>query len=250
MKITAVIIDDQTDSIEDLLYLIKKCDLPLEVVGTATSGTEGLVAILKHKPQLVFLDVVMPGMSGFEMLELLPGLDFHLVITTSMDQYAIQAIRSSALDFLLKPIKQQELKDAVQRVVEKSTQPSRKQLTLLQDSLNERNHPIKKIALTIADGVELVALENILYFESDGNYTTVYTTDGKSMLVTKQLGKFEEIVDPSVFVRIHNSFLVNLNRVKKFIRSDGGYVILENGKSISVSRNRKDAFMEILGKIG
>jgi len=249
MKITTVIIDDQQDSVEDLLYLIEKYQLPLIVVGTANSGNEGLAAILKFKPQLVFLDIVMPGMSGFEMLELLPGLDFHLIVTTSIDKYAIQAIRSSAIDFLLKPVKHSELKDAIERVEKTSAIPSRTQLGLLQDILRERNNPIKKIALTINDGVELVILDDILYFESDGNYTMVHMSDGKSILVTKQLGKFEEHVDSSAFFRIHNSFLVNLNRIKKFIRSDGGYVILENGKSITVSRSRKDSFLEILGKL-
>jgi len=249
MILTTVIIDDQQDSVEDLLYLIEKCKLPLNVVGTANSGNEGLAAILKYKPQLVFLDIVMPGMSGFEMLELLPGLDFHLIVTTSMDKYAIQAIRSSAMDFLLKPVKQSELIDAIERVEKTSAAPTRTQLGLLKDILRERNHPIKKIALTINDGVELVSLDDILYFESDGNYTMVHMTDGKSILVTKQLGKFEEVVDSLAFFRIHNSFLVNLNRIKKFIRSDGGYVILENGKSISVSRSRKDGFLEILGKL-
>ncbi len=249
MIITTVIIDDQQDSIDDLLYLIKKCQLPLDVVGTANSGNEGLVAILKYKPQLVFLDIVMPGMSGFEMLELIPGLDFHLIVTTAMDKYAIQAIRSSAIDFLLKPIKQSELKDAIERVEKSSSLPTRTQLGLLQAILRERNQPIKKIALTINDGVELVVLDDILYFESDGNYTLVHMIDGKSMLVTKQLGKFEEVVDSLSFFRVHNSFLVNLNRIKKFVRSDGGYIILENGKSISVSRSRKDSFLEILGKL-
>jgi two-component system, LytTR family, response regulator len=248
MNITAVIIDDQQEAIDDLLYLIKKAELPLNVVGTANSGAEGLVAILKHKPQLVFLDIVMPGMSGFEMLELLPGLDFHLIVTTSIDKYAIQAIRSSALDFLLKPVKPSELNDAIGKVLEKSATPTRKQLDLLQESLRDKSQPIKKIALPFADGVELVLLEEILYFESDGNYSMVHMRDGKSILVTKQLGKFEEAVDASSFFRIHNSFLINLNKVKKFVRSDGGYVILENGKSISVSRSRKDSFLEILGK--
>src|SRR6187455_2932027 len=127
MKITTVIVDDQKDSVDDLLYLIEKCQLPLDVVGTANSGNEGLAAILKFKPQLIFLDIVMPGMSGFEMLELLPGLDFKLIVTTSMDKYAIQAIRSSAIDFLLKPIKQSELKDAIERVEKSSPLPTRTQ---------------------------------------------------------------------------------------------------------------------------
>lgn len=250
MEITTVIIDDQQDSIDDLLYIIKKEKLPLNVVGTANSGSEGLVTILKYKPKLVFLDIIMPGMTGFEMIDLLPGLDFQLIVTTSMDKFAVQAIRASALDFLLKPVKPSELKDAVDRVLSQNITPTtRQQVSLLHDNFHERNQPIKKIALAVSDGIELALLEDILYFESDGNYTTVHFKDGKSIVVTKQIGKFEEIVNNSSFYRIHNSYIVNVNAIKKLVRSDGGYVILENNKTISISRTRKEAFFEFIGGI-
>ena len=247
--ISAIIIDDQQECIDDLIYLIEKNKLPVSVLNASTSGTEGLAAILKHKPELVFLDVVMPGMSGFEMLELLPNPEFQLVITTSIDKYAVQAIRLSALDFLIKPIKLAELTEAINRSIEKKASPNKAQINLLRDNLKDRNIPLRKIALTISDGVELVLIDDILFFESDGNYTTVFMKGEKSIVVSKPLGKFEEMVDDSVFYRIHNSFLVNLNHIKKFIRSDGGYVVLENGKTISVSRNRKEAFLKVLEKI-
>jgi len=247
--ISAIIIDDEQECIDDLLYLIKKNNLPVNVIATANSGQEGLVAILKHKPQLLLLDVVMPEMSGFEMLELLPKIDFHLIITTSVDKYAIQAIRSSALDFLLKPVKDSELSDAIKRSVEKLQITSREQVNLLQENLKERNTPIKKIALTVSDGVELVALEDILYFQSDGNYTTVFMKNDRSILVSKPIARFEEVTDTTMFFRVHNSYLVNLNHIVKFVRSDGGYVVLDNGKTISVARNRKDEFLEVLSKI-
>jgi len=247
--ISVLIIDDEQDSIDDLLYLFKKHELQVNVVATATSGQEGLVAILKYKPQLVFLDVMMPGMSGFEMLELVPNIDFQIIITTSVDKYAIQAIRASALDFLLKPVNSKELKNAIDRCVEKHEAPSKTQITLLSDSLKERSKPLSKIALTIADGVQLVNLHDILYFESDGNYTTVFMHGDKSVLISKPIARFEEMVQSSVFFRIHNSYLVNLLHVSKFIRGEGGYVVLANGKTIPVARSRKDAFLEVLGKI-
>lgn len=247
--ISTIIIDDEQECIDDLLYLIKKNDLPVNVVATSNSGQDGLVAILKYKPQLVLLDVVMPGMSGFEMLELLPKIDFHLIVTTSVDKYAIQAIRSSALDFLLKPVKATELSDAIKRSAEKLEITSKDQINLLQENLKQRNTPIKKIALTVSDGVELVTLDDILYFESDGNYTTVFMNNDKSILVSKPIGRFEEVTDSSIFFRVHNSYLVNLNRISKFVRSDGGYIVLDNGKTISVARNRKDEFLEALSRI-
>lgn len=247
--ITAVIIDDQPQAIEDLLYLMERDELPVKILGTANSGKDGLIAVLKHKPQLVFLDVVMPGMSGFEMLELLPEINFHLIITTSDDQYAIQAIRASALDFLLKPVRPQELKDAVERSVNKQELPNKNQISMLESTMRERTPPSRKIALSISDGMELVNVDDILYFESDGNYTTVHMKNGRSNVVSKPLGKFEEIIDPAVFYRVHHSFLVNLYQVNKFIRSDGGYIVLENGKTISVARNRREGFLEALSKI-
>ena len=247
--LTTIIIDDQQEAIDDLNYLISKHALPVQVVATATSGQEGLAAILKHKPQLLFLDIVMPGMTGFEMLELLPQMDFHLVITTSVDKYAIQAIRSSALDFLLKPVRANELEDAVRRAMTRTDKPAKEQLTLLSDSLRDRSGSIRRIAVTISEGVELVAVDDIFYFESDGNYTTVHLKDGRRMLVSKAIGKFEEMVINGTFFRLHNSYLVNLNHVSKFIRSDGGYVVLSNGKTISVARNRKDAFLDALARI-
>lgn len=247
--INTVIVDDQQESIDDLIYLINKHKLPINVLATATSGAEGLAAILKHKPALIFLDVVMPGMSGFEMLELIPKIDFQLIITTSVDKYAIQAIRSSALDFLLKPIKPKELIEAINRCNEQTEKPSTSQINLLKENLTQKNKSISKIALSISDGIELVSLNDILYFESDGNYTTVHMKGDKQIVVSKPIGKFEEITDPQVFYRLHNSYLVNLGHVSKFVRSDGGYVVLDNGKVISVSRNKKDAFLEVLAKL-
>ena len=247
--ISAVVIDDQQESIDDLKYLIEKHKIPIDVVATATSGNEGLAAILKFKPQILFLDIVMPGMSGFEMLDLLPQMNFHLVITTSVDKYAIQAIRSSALDFLLKPVKAKELQEAVNRAIGKLESPRKEQLDFLNDTLRDRTGLIKRIAISIAEGVELVAVDDIFYFESDGNYTTIHLKGDRKILVSKAIGKFEEAVDPGIFFRLHNSYLVNLNHITKFIRSDGGYVVLSNGMTISVARNRKETFLEALAKI-
>ena len=247
--ITVIIIDDEQDCIDDLQYLFKKLVLPVEVVATATSGDAGLDAIRKYQPQLVFLDVVMPGMSGFEMLELLPKADFHLIITTAADKYAIQAIRASAMDFLLKPVKAKELKDAVERSVENTQHPGKTQIDLLAGNLRQQKSSIKKIALTIADGVQLVNLDDIIYFKSDGNYTTVYMKGGNTMLVSKPIGRFEEITDPAMFFRVHNSYLVNLNCISKYLRSGGGHIVLDNGETITVARSRKDEFLELFGKL-
>lgn len=247
--IRTVIIDDQQECIDDLHYLFKKLSLPLEVVATANTGSEGLAAILKNKPQLVLLDVVMPGMSGFELLELLPEINFHLIITTSEDKFAMQAIRYSALDFLLKPVNEKELKNAIIRVDDKLALPKKTQIDLLQQSLKQRGQTLKKIAIPVSDGIELINLEDILFFESDGNYSTIHLKNEKNILVSKPIGKFEEMIGDNIFFRVHSSYLVNLNFIKKYSRSDGGYVVLENGKSLSVARNRKEELVEALSNI-
>lgn len=247
--ISAVLIDDEQDCIDDLLLLIKKQKLPIQILAIAKSGSDGITAILKHKPNLVFLDVLMPGMNGFEMLELLPEVNFKLIISTSMDKFAIQALRASALDFLLKPVKASELYAAVHRAIEDRSTTSKSQISLLNENLNTTNHHIKKIALSISDGIQLVNLSDVIYFESDSNYTYVHVRDAKPILVSKSIVRFEEVVDPQMFFRVHNSYLVNLSYVNKVLRSDGGSVILENGKSLPVARSRKAALLEFLGKI-
>ncbi len=243
----AVIIDDEKECIEDLEYLVKKHDLPLNVVATASSGNEGLAMILKFKPDIVFLDVMMPGMNGFEMLELLPEIRFQLIITTSRDEYAIQAIRSSAIDFLLKPVKAEELKSAVERAQNQAPLPDRKQIDLLSENIKQHSGISDRIALVIKEGVQLAKLEDIIYFKSDGNYTSVFMTDGKEMVVSKPIGMFEEMVAGASFFRVHNSYIVNMEHVEKFIRSDGGYVVMDNKATVPVSRSRKDKFLEVLG---
>lgn len=242
-----LIIDDEKECIEDLEYLIDKHKLPVNVVAKASSGNEGLAAILRHKPQLVFLDVVMPGMSGFEMLELLPELNFQLIITTSKDEYAVQAIRASAIDFLLKPVKASELKDAVERATKQHPAPDRKQVGLLAETMKGGQATTEKIALVIKEGVQLVKLTDIIYFKSDGNYTTVFMTGGTDMVVSKPIGTFEDMVKGKPFFRVHNSYLINLEHVEKYIRSDGGYVVMDDSTTIPVSRGRKDGFLEVLG---
>ncbi len=246
--LSAIIIDDEQFCIDDLNYLIEKNKLPVNVIAHSTSGQEGIELIKKNKPDLVFLDIVMPGMSGFEMLEKIPDISFNLIVTTSMDKFAVQAIRASAIDFLVKPVRSEELSHAVDRAIQMRDAPLRNQLNLLRDHLQQKNK-ISKIAVSIADGVQLIRLEDIIYFKADGNYTTVFMNGGKSILVTRQIGKFEELLTEETFFRIHSSYLINLNFVNKFIRSDGGYVVMENGESITVARNRKDEFLEKLGRL-
>lgn len=245
--IRTIIIDDEQECVNDLIYLIKKQGLPIDVVASANSGSEALVQILKHKPQLVFLDVVMPEMTGFEMLELLPSVNFQLIITTSIDKYAVQALRASAIDFLVKPVRPDELTDAIKRITEKSSGISPSQVNVLAESMKEPSSTLKRIALVIKEGVQLVDLDKIIYFKADGNYTTVFMSDGQEFVISKPIGLFEEMVSGATFFRPHNSYLVNLAHISKYIRSDGGYLVMNNNATIPVSRSKKEQLLNFLG---
>jgi two-component system LytT family response regulator len=140
------------------------------------------------------------------------------------------------------------LSNAVNRVIQKSEIPGKPQLSLLREQLQHRSR-INKIAITVTDGIQLVKVDDILYLKSDGNYTTVFLKNGKNILVSRQIGKFEEMLADAFFFRVHASFLINLNCVSKYVRSDGGYIVMENGENISVARNRKDDFLNMIGKV-
>jgi two-component system LytT family response regulator len=243
--INAVIIDDDPFCIEDIQYLITKHELPVNIVATANSALEGIEIINRFQPDLVFLDIVMPGMTGFDMLDHLSEINFKLVITTSIDKFAVQAIRASAIDFLVKPIKAAELTNTIERVLASQEAVRKPQIELLHNQINQKSG-ISKIAISISDGVQFVKIEDIMYLKSDGNYTTFYFKNTKNLLVSKQIGKFEDMLEGTSFFRIHASYLINVHYVSKFIRSDGGYVIMENGEQISVARNRKDDFLQMM----
>ena len=245
--IKTIVIDDQQDFIEDMLHLIKKNELPLEVIATANNGKDGLIAILKYKPQLVFTDVVMPEMSGFEMLELIGNINFGLIITTAFNEYAVQALRMSALDFLLKPLRLSELKLAIRRYQERPVAPSKSQIDMLSQTI-QKKQSLKKIAMPVSDGFEYILINDIMFFEADGNYTTVNLRNGKTMLVTRPIGKFEEIITDGSFFRIHKSYFINTGCIKKYSRSNGGYIVLENDKTLSVSRNKREALLSFMGE--
>ncbi len=247
--IRTVVIDDQQDFIDDFIHLVKKNRLPIDIIATAKTGAEGLAVILKQKPQLVFTDIVMPGITGFQMLELVGKIDFGLVITTSYNEYAIQALRMSALDYLMKPVRLSELKAAIERFQSIPKTPDKSQIDLLSEIFSKKFQAGKKIALPMADGLEYVNLQDILFFEADGNYTNVNLRNNKVMLVTRPIGKFEEMINDGSFFRIHKSYFINLSCIKKYSRSDGGYVVLENDKTFSVSRNRRDDLLTAMEKV-
>ncbi len=245
----AILIDDEPNAVGLLaLRLAQHCP-QVTVVATCTNSQKGVQAILDHRPDLVFLDIEMPQLNGFQVLEAVAGVPFSLVFVTAYDKFALKAFRYSAVDYLLKPIDTQELVQAVDRV-EKSRQTVPEQIEHLKVQLSQRNAPQPlpdRIALPYQNGVAFVHLNDILYCESDDSYTKFYLLDGQHYLATKSMREIQDLLEERDFLRIHRQYLINLNHIKKFVKGEGSYVIMANQQSIPVSRAQKDRLMERFG---
>ena len=245
--IRSIIIDDEQHCIRALLNdLLKNCP-SVEVLESCNSAKEGMLSIKKHKPDLIFLDVEMPWMNGFEMLELLGDLSSSIIFTTAHDEFAAKAFRISAVDYLLKPVDANDLKTAVQKVERKMSEGG--SLEHISNLLRNIRQPSgdQKIALPQREGYEFVEVSSILYCLAEGAYTKVVLENKRSMLISRALGDVEELLPPDMFQRIHHSSLVNVSYISQFLRTDGGYVVLGNGEKLAVSKSKKDSLMERLG---
>ena len=210
------------------------------------SAKQGLAAVRKHHPDLVFLDIEMPVMNGFEFLEQFTDIPFSVIFTTSYDQYAIKAIRFSALDYLLKPIDPKELITAVQKVQEKKMHPSPEQFHMLMDQVHNRGNKFTRVAVPTAEGFELIPAEEIIYCEADDNYTHLFLKNKRKIIACRTLKDVEEqLAEFASFIRVHHSYMVNLNEVNKYVRGEGGYLIMSDNTTVNVSRSRKDALMKL-----
>lgn len=245
--IKAIIIDDEQHCVDALATDLSKHCGNVELLGKCYSGKEGILAINKLRPQLIFLDVEMPWMNGFEMLEMLPHINFCIIFTTAYDKFAAKAFRISAVDYLLKPIDAADLKAAVQKAEEKINSSSGN--VNIENLLHNIRQPVQqqKIALPSRDGYEFTPLNSILYAGAEGAYTRINLLDGRTMLVSRTLGDVEEMLPSEIFVRIHHSTVININAVTHYIRTDGGYVVMNTGEKLMVSKARKESLMQRLG---
>lgn len=243
----AIIIDDEQDSVKLLQLQLKMYCPQVQVAASCISAEDGLQKIISLSPSLVFLDIEMPVMNGFQLLEKLREINFSLVFVTAYDQFAVKAFRFSALDYLLKPIDGKDLKAAVQKA-ENKVWPQSQQLHLLKDQLYGTDKKLPaKIALPYQNGVIFTEIKNLLYCESDNNYTRVHTVDGGQHTISKTLGDIQQLLEERNFLRIHRQYLVNLDHIKKYVRGEGNYVILSNDQSIPVARNQKERLIERFG---
>ncbi len=220
----------------------------LTIIGEAESVFSGLELILKLKPELVFLDIRMADGTGFDILEQLKirdRLNFKTIFTTAYNEYAIKAFKFSAIDYLLKPIDADDLKEAVNKCVDKTN--NSQSINMLMDSFKDIQTTQKRIALSSADKIQIVAIQEIISCESQRNYTLFYLTENRQILVTKPLKDYEDLLTEYSFIRVHHSHLINIKHLKEFVKIDGGYAIMSDKSQIPVSVRKRDDLLKALG---
>ncbi|MBL7138436.1 MAG: response regulator transcription factor [Bacteroidales bacterium] len=240
----AIIIDDEKKGrsvIAGLLHRLYRDEI--QIVAEADSVETAFIKIKKHHPDVLFLDIQLPDGTGFDLLEKVPQIDFFIIFITAYEQYAIKAFKFSALDFLLKPIDEDELIHAIEKLKkEHQSKTFRDKLDVL---LKNRNG-YEKIALPSQDGIRFVRIRDIVRCESDSNYTRFYLIQHEKILVTRTLKEYEELLCSEKFFRIHQSHLINLAYVEKYKKGEGGTVIMEDGSEVEVSRRKKEQFLQVL----
>jgi len=246
--INSIAIDDEGHCLETLSILLNSHCPEVQLNAQCHSASEGLKAIAKFKPDLVFLDIEMPVMGGFEMLESLAEISFGILFTTGYDQYAIRAIHHSALDYLLKPIDPGELVAAIQKVQNRKYLPSAEQFEMLMHKIQTKETRFSKIAIPTAEGFELIPADQVISCEADDNYTHFFLKNRTKITACRTLKEVEEILSSfTSFIRVHHSYIVNLNEVTKYVRGEGGYLVMSDLRAINVSRARKDSVLRVLG---
>jgi two-component system LytT family response regulator len=248
MSIKAILIDDEKHNLDNLRGLLSTYCPQIEVCDMALNAGEGKMMILKHHPDIVFLDIQMPGKNGFDLLRELNIYDFEVIFVTAHDQYAIQAMRFTAVDYLLKPIDINELQSAVDRAVKKcKLKVQNRQLENLIHLLrNQQNKEEQRIALTTLKETRFFKTSEIVRCESSNNYSTFFLQDNESLLVCKPIYEYEEILKDHGFIRCHQSHLVNKKFIKSWKKEYGDFLLLFNGTEIPVSRNKKDSVKKAL----
>lgn len=248
-KLKTVIVDDEQDAVDFINSIIGEYCPSLEVVGRANNIVQGVSAINDKKPDLVFLDVEMPNGNGFDLLAQFPEKEFDVIFITAFNHYAIKAIKFSAVDYILKPINISEFVEAVNRVIKKRSErsaPGNENLRILMENL--RTALPSRMAIPTSDGMEYLNPKDIIRIEADRSYSWFYISGNRKILVSKHLKEFQELLSDRYFFRSHNSHLINLKYVKKYIRKEGGYIEMADGAMIPISRTRKDLFLMHMAK--
>ncbi|MDX1406735.1 MAG: LytTR family DNA-binding domain-containing protein [Saprospiraceae bacterium] len=245
----AILIDDEISCVESLAIELEAYCPDVETIAQCTDAQTGLEAILEHTPDVVFLDIEMPFMNGFELLERLDAINFDVIFVTAYDQYAIRAFDFNATDYLLKPVQKSKLIAAVDKVQRRSERGlSKDSLTALIQTIRGISQPMPNIALPTLEGFEFVKIDDIVIAEADSNYTHIHLRSGKRLILSRTLKEIEALLAQHHFVRVHQSFLINLGHVSKYVKGQGGYVVMDTGQSVNVSRNYKSRLLDLIRK--
>jgi two-component system LytT family response regulator len=245
-EIRAIIIDDESYACQALATLISRHCPEVTVVASFQQAREALSQLDNIQPDLVFLDIEMPHLNGFGFLEKCKPVSFDVIFTTSYDQYAIKAIKFSALDYLLKPVDATELKIAVRKHIEKSSPVSRHQFEVLLAKLQPATSAPARIALPTMEGLQIIPIDTIVFCSSSSNYTILTLKNKQKLTVSKTLKEIEEMLEDYRFLRVHHSYLVNLDEITKYFRGEGGSLLMSDGSSVDVSRAKKEMLMKQL----
>ncbi len=241
----SIIVDDELLGRKTLVKLLEKYCPTVEVIGLCENGKIALETLQNNQPDILFLDIEMPEMNGFEMIENLESYDFEIIFTTAYDEFALKAFQVCAIDYLLKPIDSAQLIKAVKKVEERKFQiNSKAQVELLLTSMKSEQKIFPKLAIPSMEGIEFVDVVEIIRCEASKNYTLIFTTDGNKYVFSKTLKDIESLISSNFFFRIHQSHLINLNLVKKYIRGIGGYIIMADGSEIPVAKSKKSVLLQ------
>lgn len=241
-----VLVDDDESNLSSLSEKLGRHCPQINIIARCDNATDGIKAIESLQPEVVFLDIEMPVMNGFLMLQQLSYKNFELIFVTAYDHYAIKAIRYSALDYLVKPVEIEELKAAVAKAeINQQNRAGNSQIELLLDHLQKKQQ--RRISVPTFDGLQFITIDDIIYLEASNNYTYIYLLTSQKFLVSRTLKDFEELLPSETFVRIHHAHIINKSFVDRYIRGDGGQVVMSNGAVLDVSKRKKSDFLQAIG---
>lgn len=244
---TAIIVEDMPQARQALLEELKTHCPEIKIIGVAESVVSAAKLLRQQEPDLIFLDILLGDGTGFDLLEIFPNLSSGIIFVTASDEHAVRAFRFSAIDYLLKPVEAELLKAAVARAVAQIGQDKRNRLALLKDTIRQPEALPERITLHTLEKIYIVNIADIVRCESDGNNTRFHFADGSSAFVTRTLKHFEHMLSDHYFLRVHQSHLVNLRRIKEFVKKDGGYLLLDNNEQVPVASRKRAEVIERLG---
>ncbi|MCL6267072.1 LytR/AlgR family response regulator transcription factor [Flagellimonas myxillae] len=250
MILKVVIVEDEKKSRETLKAMLEEFCKDVKVLATASNVNEAVKVLSVVSPDVVFLDIELQTGQGFDVLEQIKDPNFEVIFTTAFEKYAIKAIKFSSLDYLLKPIDLEELKHAVEKARNRmDTSVYRQQIDTLMQNLSKETYRQEKICLATTIGMEFIAIEDIVLCKADGSYTSFILRNKSKLMVSKHLKEYEALLADHQFMRVHNSFVINLKEVKKYIKADGGYIIMSNDMHVNLSPRKKDELIEAMKKL-